>query len=103
MPNDLEYAGAISSVRGSLAPGGTSVKDVLADEPSATSGPILSKPITAWPLTARMREPGSTPARQAGPPGSTLPTIGSVIGTPTASTIGNATSANTTFISTPPA
>src|SRR5690349_23720057 len=100
MPIALEYAGGISSVTGSLAPGGTSVSAVLSDEPSATSGPMLSKPITEWWLTARMREPGSTPARQAGPPGSTLPTIGSLIGTPTASTIGNATSAKTTFIST---
>ncbi len=63
---------------------------------------MLSKPITAWPLTAFTREPGCTPARQAGPPGSTLPTIGWSIGTPTASTIGNATSAKTMFISTPP-
>ncbi len=63
---------------------------------------MWSKPITACPLTVSTREPGCTPARQAGPPDTTEPTSGSFIGTPTASTIGNTTIAKTTFISTPP-
>lgn len=51
---------------------------------------------------ATMRSPGCRPASQAGLPCATAPISGAVKATPARNTSGKTTSANSTFITTPP-